>query len=40
MQQVNLPPGSIEYAAEQVGLSIDPKLLSAMELDLRRQNLA
>jgi hypothetical protein len=40
MQNVNLPPGSIEYAAEQVGVTIDQKLLDDMEMDLCRQNLA
>jgi hypothetical protein len=40
MQKVNLPPGSIESAAEQVGVSIDSKVLDDMEMDLRRQNLA
>lgn len=39
-KQVNLPPGSIETAAEQVGVQIDRDLLKSMEDDLRRQNLA
>lgn len=36
---MNLPPGSIEQAAEQVGVQIDQTLLDSMETELRRQNL-
>ena len=35
---LNLPPGSIESAAEQVGLSIDKNMLQKMEEELRKQN--
>ena len=37
-QQINLPPGSIEQAAEQVGVDVDDKI-KKMEQELRRQNM-
>ena len=33
-----MPPGSIESAAEQVGVAIDRTLLQKMEEELRKQN--
>jgi len=35
---LNLPPGSIEFAAEQTGVTLDRSLLLKMEEDLIRQN--
>jgi hypothetical protein len=38
--QLNLPPGSIESAAEQAGVDIDKSLLKRMEEEIRKQNQA
>jgi hypothetical protein len=35
---LNLPPGSIETAAELAGVTLDKSLLRKMEDDLRKQN--
>lgn len=36
--EVNLPPGSVEKAANQVGIILDQESLSKLELDLTVKN--
>jgi hypothetical protein len=39
LEKLNLPPGSIEQAAKQVGVTIATDQLDEMESELRRRNI-